>query len=183
MGLLDLLKSYKKFKKDPNLLILGLDNAGKTTLLHNLTQEKVQTTEPTKGVNIKTIIQEGFTINVWDIGGQKEIRQYWYAYYDNVDAILYVVDSSDDDRIAECNDQLQILLKEEKLKKVPLLVYANKADLKNCLGADEIVDKLELNNIVERDWSLYACSALKGFGIMDGLQWLMDKIASNLNDK
>ena len=77
MGLLELLKNYKKFKKDPNILILGLDNAGKTTLLHNITQEQVKTTEPTKGMNIKTIIQEGFTINVWDIGGQKEIRQYW----------------------------------------------------------------------------------------------------------
>ena len=95
-GLLDLLKGYKKFEKDPNLLILGLDNAGKTTLLHNLTQEKVKTTEPTQGVNIKTIIQEGFTINVWDIGGQKDLRQYWSANYDDCDAILYAVDSSDD---------------------------------------------------------------------------------------
>ena len=74
-GLLDLLKGYKKFEKAPNLLILGLDNAGKTTLLHNLTQEKVKTTEPTQGVNIKTIIQEGFTINVWDIGGLTSILE------------------------------------------------------------------------------------------------------------
>ena len=151
MGLLELLKNYKKFDKDPNLLILGLDNAGKTTLLHNITQEKVTTTEPTKGMNIKTIIQEGFTINVWDIGGQKEIRQYWSAYYDNVDALLYVVDSADEERIGECNDQLKILMKEEKL---------------------------ELNDITDRDWSLYACSALKGFGIMEGLKWLIEKIAS-----
>ena len=57
MGLLELLKNYKKFDKDPNILILGLDNAGKTTLLHNITQEQVKTTEPTKGMNIKTIIQ------------------------------------------------------------------------------------------------------------------------------
>ena len=177
MALLDLLKGFKKFEKDPNLLILGLDNAGKTTLLHNLTQEKVKTTEPTQGVNIKTIIQEGFTINVWDIGGQKDLRQYWSAYYDDCDAILYVVDSSDEERLTECNDQLKQLMKEEKLKKVPLLVYANKSDLPSVFEADEIVDKLELNEIVDRDWSLYACSALKGFGIMEGMKWLMAKVA------
>ena len=179
-GLLDLLKGYKKFEKDPNLLILGLDNAGKTTLLHNLTQEKVKTTEPTQGVNIKTIIQEGFTINVWDIGGQKDLRQYWSAYYDDCDAILYVVDSSDEERLTECNEQLKQLMKEEKLKKVPLLVYANKSDLPNVFEADEIVEKMELNDIVDRDWSLYACSALKGNGIMEGLKWLMEKVAEKL---
>ena len=65
----------------------------------------------------------------------------------------------------------------EKLKKVPLLVYANKSDLPNVFEADEIVDKLELNEIVDRDWSLYACSALKGFGIMEGMKWLMEKVA------
>lgn len=183
MGLLDLLKGYKKFDKDPNLLILGLDNAGKTTLLHNLTQEKIKTTEPTQGVNIKTIIQEGFTINVWDIGGQKDLRQYWSAYYDDCDAILYVVDSSDEERLTECNDQLKTLMKEEKLKKVPLLVYANKSDLKNVFEADEIVERLELNEIVDRDWSLYACSALKGFGIMEGLKWLMEKVSENTKNK
>ena len=71
MGLLDLLKNIKKFDKSPNLLILGLDNAGKTTLLMNLSQEKYVDQGPTKGLNAKTIIQDGFTINVTDIGGQK----------------------------------------------------------------------------------------------------------------
>ena len=65
-----------------------------------------------------------------------------------------------------------------KLSKIPLLVYANKADLNTCLGIDEIVDKLELNDITDRDWSLFACSALKGFGIMEGLKWLIEKFAS-----
>lgn len=89
MSLLELIKSFKKCGKNPNLLILGLDNAGKTTLLQNLTQEKVQSNEPTKGVNIKSIIQDGFSINLWDIGGQKTLRQYWSSYYDESDAIVY----------------------------------------------------------------------------------------------
>lgn len=89
MSLLELIKSFKKCGKNPNLLILGLDNAGKTTLLHNLTEEKVKSTEPTKGLNIKSIIQDGFSINLWDIGGQKTLRQYWSAYYDDTDAIVH----------------------------------------------------------------------------------------------
>lgn len=177
MGLLDLLKGYRKFKKNPNILILGLDNAGKTTLLQCLTEEKVKTTEPTKGVNIKSIMYSGFTINVIDIGGQKEIRQYWDYYYDDVDALVYVVDGSDEERIGECNDQLKKLLKEDKLKKAPILAYANKSDLKSCLGPDEIIEKLEMNDITDRDWSLYACSALKGTGVSEGLKWLLEKIS------
>lgn len=177
MTLLQMLGEFKKFLKDPNLLILGLDNAGKTTLLRNLTMEKVNNIEPTKGVNIKTIIQPDFKINVWDIGGQKQIRQYWSAYYDNADAIIYVVDASDEERIGECNDQLKILLQEPKLKNAPLLVYANKSDLATCLAADDILEKLELDDIVDRQWTIYACSALKGTGITDGLKWLLEKIS------
>ena len=138
-GLLDLLKGYKKFEKDPNLLILGLDNAGKTTLLHNLTQEKVKTTEPTQGSILKLLSKRG---SLSMFGTQEDLRQYWSANYDDCDAILYVVDSSDEERLTECNEQLKQLMKEEKLKKVPLLVYANKSDLPNVFEADEIVEKI-----------------------------------------
>ena len=69
-------------------------------------------------------------------------------------------------------------MKEDQLMKVLLLVYANKADLHTYLGVDEIFDKIKLNDIIDRDWSLYACSDLKGFGIMEGLKWLIEKVAS-----
>lgn len=89
-----------------------------------------------------------------------------------------MVDAADDARIAECNDQLKALLNDAKLKKAPLLVYANKSDLSGVLEPDEIMDKLELNSITDRDWSLYACSALKGTGIMEGMKWLLEKLAA-----
>ena len=88
MGLLDLLKNFKKGGLDAKLLVLGLDNAGKTTLLKNLSQEEVQNTEPTKGFNVKTLVHESFNLNVWDLGGQQEIRQYWSYYYDGCDGIV-----------------------------------------------------------------------------------------------
>ena len=183
MGLLDLLKGYKTFKKNPNILILGLDNAGKTTLLKCLTHttnEEIKTT-PTLGINVKSIIYNGFQISLIDIGGQQSIRQYWSAYYQNqeMDALIYVVDAADDMRIAECNEQFKILLNEPALANVPILVYANKSDISGCLEADEILEKLEMNDIEGRDWSLYACSALKGTGVEEGIKWVLEKIAEN----
>ncbi len=86
-----------------------------------------------------------------------------------------MVDSSDDKRLTECNDQLKELLNSDKLKTVPLIVFANKQDL-NGLTADEIIESLNLSHIVDRDWSLYACSAIKGEGIREGMEWLLGTI-------
>ena len=74
-------------------------------------------------------------------------------------------------------NELEQLLKDENLKNVPVLAYGNKADLNNCLGPDEIIEKLEMNDITGRDWSLYACSALKGTGVKDGIKWILEKLS------
>ena len=107
-------------------------------------------------------------------GGKKQYQKY---YYDKVDALIYVVDESDEERIKECNESFQSLLKDEKLDKVPVLAYGNKADLSNCLGPDEIIEKLEMNDITGRDWSLYACSSLKGTGVKEGIKWILEKLS------
>jgi GTPase SAR1 family protein len=91
---------------------------------------------------------------VWDIGGQKAIRPYWKNYYDNTDGMVFVVDSSDEERLTECVEELKSLLAEEALCKVPLLVYANKQDLQFALEAEEVLEKLELMNIQERTWNI-----------------------------
>lgn len=111
MGLLDLLRKLKKNDKEAKILILGLDNAGKTTLLKLLSSDTPSTVEePTKGFNVKTILKESFKLNVWDIGGQMELRKYWENYYDNTDGLIFVVDSSDDYRITETNDVFKFLI-------------------------------------------------------------------------
>ena len=178
MTLVELLKSYNKLKKNPIILILGLDNAGKTTLLNYLTREDNRNTMPTPGVNGKSIQCCGINLNVYDLGGQKALREYWKYYYENIDALIYVVDASDETRIAECNESFQELLKEEKLANVPVLAYGNKADLETCLGLDEIIDKLNMNDITGRHWSLYACSALKGKGVKDGIKRIFEKFSN-----
>ena len=105
-----MLRKLKKNDKDAKILVLGLDNAGKTTLLKLLSSENPSETSPTQGFNVKSIIKDSFKLNVWDIGGQKEIRKYWENYYDNVDGLIFVVDSSDDYRVAECNNELKLLI-------------------------------------------------------------------------
>ena len=91
---------------------------------------------------------------MWDIGGQKAIRPYWKNYYDNTDGMVFVVDSSDEDRLTECVEELQALLSEEGLLKVPLLVYANKQDLQLALDAEEVLEHLNLSNITDRTWNI-----------------------------
>jgi ADP-ribosylation factor-like protein 3 len=97
---------------------------------------------------------------VWDIGGQKAIRPYWKNYYDNTDGMVFVVDSSDEERLNECVEELNSLLAEEGLAKVPLLVYANKQDLQFALEAEEILNHMKLMDIQNRTWNIQACSAL-----------------------
>ena len=139
MGLLDLLKKLKKNDKEAKLLVLGLDNAGKTTLLKQLSKEEPEGTEPTQGFNVKTLLHDGFKLNVWDIGGQKKIREYWPNYYNNVDGMVFVIDSSDESRIKECTETFNYLMNDEKLGKIPILVFANKQDMDFSLKPDEVI--------------------------------------------
>ena len=113
---------------------------------------------------------------MWDIGGQREIRPYWKNYYEHTDGLVYVVDSADDMRLKECNDELQQLLLEEDLAKVPLLVYANKQDLDMAVDASEVMEALKLEDIKERTWNIQACSAVTAEGLSDGMEWLIKTI-------
>merc|ERR1711953_1409286 len=142
--------------------MLGLDNAGKTIILKKLSEEDISHIMPTQGFNIKSLVHEGFKLNVWDIGGQKTIRPYWSNYFESSDALVYVIDSSDARRLEESGTELKELLAEDKLGGIPLLVFANKQDLLQATPADEISEALALTNITGRTWNIQACSAKDG---------------------
>ncbi|XP_055210434.1 ADP-ribosylation factor-like protein 2 isoform X4 [Gorilla gorilla gorilla] len=113
MGLLTILKKMKQKERELRLLMLGLDNAGKTTILKKFNGEDIDTISPTLGFNIKTLEHRGFKLNIWDVGGQKSLRSYWRNYFESTDGLIWVVDSADRQRMQDCQRELQSLLVEE----------------------------------------------------------------------
>uniref|UniRef100_A0A3B5KU77 ADP-ribosylation factor-like protein 3 n=1 Tax=Xiphophorus couchianus TaxID=32473 RepID=A0A3B5KU77_9TELE len=172
LGLLSILRRLKQSpEQEVRLLLLGLDNAGKTTLLKQLAAEDISHITPTQ-VHPYTLKQSGhsvqssgFKLNVWDIGGQRKIRPYWRNYFENTDVLIYVIDSSDRKRFEETSLELAELLEEEKLAAVPLLVFANKQDLMTASPASELAESLNLHTIRDRMWQVQACSALTAEGV------------------
>ena len=121
--------------KEVRVLILGLDNAGKTTILYKLQMGEVVTTVPTIGFNVETVQYKSLRLQVWDLGGQTSIRPYWRCYYQNTNAIIYVVDSADGERMGLCKNELITMLEEEELKGAALIIFANKQDLPGAIQA------------------------------------------------
>mmetsp|Transcript_29513 Transcript_29513/g.50624 ORF Transcript_29513/g.50624 Transcript_29513/m.50624 type:complete len:184 (-) Transcript_29513:166-717(-) len=161
--------------KEVRILILGLDNAGKTTILYRLqndSEENIQTI-PTIGFNVEVLQYKNIKFQVWDLGGQTSIRPYWRCYYPNTDAIIFVVDSCDVDRLGIAKQELMAMLEEEELKDAILLVFANKQDSPGALNSRHVSDALGLPEIKSRQWSIQETSALKGSGLFEGFDWLV----------
>ena len=175
-------RKVKEKEKEVRILILGLDNAGKTTILRRLTAESIDTIEPTLGFNIKTLEHKGYKLNVWDVGGQKTIRAYWRNYFEKTDGLIWVVDSADRARLQICREELNGLLAQEKLAGASLLIFANKQDVRGALSADEIADVLGLDgeNFQKRHWSIRGCSAVSGEGLVEGMDWLIEDISNRI---
>jgi len=137
---------------------------------------EVKSTVPTVGFNVEYLKYENVNFQVWDIGGQSEIRPYWRCYYENTNAIVFAVDSSDKDRIDIVKHELFLLLEEEELKGVPLAILANKQDIKDCFTEIEITDLLELKNIRNRQWQIFKTCAKEGDGLDDAFKWITNLI-------
>lgn len=166
----------KKNDKEARLLFLGLDNSGKTTCLKKLSDEDISHISPTQGFNIKSLSQEGFKLNAWDIGGQKAIRAYWPNYYENTDILVFVVDAADEKRLQETGMELNTLLEEDKLKNCPLLILANKQDLAAAQKPGVISETLNLTSIRDRKWQIQGTSAKTGEGLHEGMEWAVKAI-------
>ena len=162
------------------ILMLGLDNAGKTTILKRFNGEPIDTISPTLGFNIKTLEHRGFKLNIWDVGGQKSLRSYWKNYFESTDGVAWVVDSADARRLSDCAQELHALLREERLAGATLLVFANKADLPGALSMLQIREALDLDSIKTHHWRIVRCSAVTGENLLDGMDWMLDDIASSI---
>ncbi|CAE7125559.1 unnamed protein product [Rhizoctonia solani] len=159
-------------EKDVRILMVGLDSAGKTTILYRLQIGEVVSTIPTIGFNVESVTYKNIKFQVWDLGGQSSIRPYWRCYYANTHAIIYVIDASDHDRLQTSRAELLTMLAEEELKGVPVLVFSNKQDVPGALPPGEISDRLGLAGAEKgREWSVRGSCATKGEGLEEGLDW------------
>jgi ADP-ribosylation factor protein 1 len=163
-------------KKDCRILMVGLDAAGKTTILYKLKLGEVVTTIPTIGFNVETVEYKNINFTVWDVGGQDKIRPLWRHSYQNTHGLIFVVDSNDRDRISEAREELTKMLNEDEMRDAILLVFANKQDLPNAMMAAEITDKLALNSLRNRKWFIQSTCATSGDGIYEGFDWLVKEI-------
>jgi len=163
------------------ILMVGLDNAGKTTIVMRINGEDTSSISPTLGFNIKTIEYKSYRLNIWDVGGQKTIRSYWRNYFEQTDGLVWVVDSSDLRRLDDCKEELHNLLKEERLSGSSLLILANKQDIQGALRPADIAKVLNLDAMDNsRHWQIVGCSAYTGEGLLAGFDWLVGDIASRI---
>jgi ADP-ribosylation factor protein 1/Arf/Sar family protein len=166
-------------QKEMRILMVGLDAAGKTTILYKLKLGEVVTTIPTIGFNVETVEYKNISFTVWDVGGQDKIRPLWRHYFQNTQGIIFVVDSNDRDRVPEAREELQRMLNEDELRDALLLVFANKQDLPNAMSVAEITDKLGLHSLRQRTWYIQSTCATSGDGLFEGLDWLATEIKKN----
>ncbi len=120
-------------------------------------------------------------MTIWDVGGQDKIRSLWKHYYNNADAVIYVIDSNDRERINEAAEVLHYMLKSDELSNSALLVFANKQDLPNAMSTSEIVQKLGLNHMGNREWRVQACCAQSGDGLYEGFESLTTMLKKKRN--
>ncbi|KAL0206306.1 hypothetical protein P9112_001613 [Eukaryota sp. TZLM1-RC] len=159
-------------KKECRILMVGLDAAGKTTILFKLKLGESVVTIPTVGFNVETVEYRNLRFTI--------IRNLWRYYYQGTNAVIYVVDSADRSRVA-CRDsncvegcarcELHHMMRDELLRNSTLLIFANKQDLPNAMSPSELADKLELDSL-RNTWFIQPTCALNGDGLFTGLDWL-----------
>jgi ADP-ribosylation factor-like protein 5B len=188
--------SFSLFLSAPTPSLLpnqvGLDNAGKTSILYRLHLGETVSTTPTLGCNVERVVaptrssstdgtsssstSSGLEFEVWDLGGQANLRPSWAAYYKASDAAILVVDCTDRARVGIARGELVSLLADDHLADAPLLVFANKQDARDAMRPPELTAALALHAVQRHDWHVQGCCALSGEGLEDGLRWLADAV-------
>lgn len=160
------------------VIIVGLDNAGKTTILYQFLMGEVVHTSPTIGSNVEEVVWRNIHFLMWDIGGQETLRSSWSTYYTNAEYILLVVDSSDRERLNLTKQELHRMLQHEDLHKSSVLILANKQDVKGSMTAADISRELNLTSLKSHRWQIQGCCALTGEGLQQGLEWMASQLKS-----
>jgi len=175
------------WNKNAKICFLGLDNAGKTTLLAMLRDDRLVQHMPTQKPTMEELTMGNIKFRTYDLGGHTIARRLWREYYADVDAVVFLVDSTDRDRFAESKRELDELLTGDDLKDVPVLVLGNKIDLPTAASEDEIRNALGLAQTTGKNTGgglakgvrpveVFMCSVVKRMGYKDGFNWLAQYI-------
>jgi GTP-binding protein SAR1 len=163
------------WNKKANLLFLGLDNAGKTTLLHMLKNDRMTQTSPTIHPHSEELKMGNIRFNTFDLGGHETARKIWKDYFPAVDGILFLVDSADVKRFAEVREELENVLKTPELENIPVAILGNKIDKNGAASEEEIREALQMNGLSSKDsrpMELFMCSVTSKIGYSKALEWL-----------
>ena len=159
-------------KAEVRILMVGLDAAGKSTILYKLKMSETIKTIPTIGFCVETLNYKNLNFTVCYVGGQDKNRVLWKHYYQNTDGLIFVVDSNDRDRIEDAAEELKKMLAEEELKDCAVLVMANKQDLNGALNPNDVTAKMGMGQLKGRQWLVQGTSATTGQGLKEGLDWM-----------
>jgi len=162
--------------EEHKIVILGLDNAGKTTILYQFLMHEVVQTSPTIGSNVEEVTWKNIHFLMWDLGGQQSLRQSWSTYFTNTEFVILVVDSTDSERLTLVKAELERLIAHEDLSNTAFLIFANKQDVKGSLSPAIISRELNLTSLRKQRWQIQPCCALTGEGLYQGLEWIVSLI-------
>ncbi|XP_051873206.1 ADP-ribosylation factor-like protein 14 [Pristis pectinata] len=181
-----LLTSKELKTRHVRILMLGLEEAGKSTLLYKLKFSNTEfLTASTIGFNVEMLQHDkSVALTVWDVGGQYKMRQLWPFYFQDTDGLMFVVDSADKERMEDSRKEFERTLKHECLKGIPVVVMANKQDLKGALSAEEITKRFHLKRCCsDRDWYVQPCCAKTGEGLSAAFNVLISHVKRKMPSK
>ncbi|KAK3103103.1 hypothetical protein FSP39_016439 [Pinctada imbricata] len=188
MGLFSKLASLLGIKKkEANVLFVGLDNSGKTTIINKLKPEDAQQHDvvPTVGFTVEKFKNKSLSFTAFDMSGQGRYRNLWEHYFKECHGIVFVIDSTDKLRFAVAKEELSMLLdhNEIKRKRIPILFFANKMDLRDSVSSVKLSSMLKLEDIENKPWHICSSNGLTGEGLSEGTEWLSREMESAIKQQ
>eukprot|EP00455_Lapot_gusevi_P023729 TRINITY_DN2462_c0_g3_i1.p1 TRINITY_DN2462_c0_g3~~TRINITY_DN2462_c0_g3_i1.p1 ORF type:complete len:188 (+),score=20.30 TRINITY_DN2462_c0_g3_i1:126-689(+) len=172
--------------KPKQINILGLDYAGKSHMIYKFQSDpdKIQTVIPTIGLTLETTEHRGLLLYSWDFGGRSRLRPLEKHYYKECEGVVYVLDSTDRETLSNSENPkrssvhlINEILTEDMLLGRPLLIFANKQDLPNCIPLSELIETMGLDKISDRQWKVQPCSVQTGEGLEEGWNWIISQVS------
>jgi small GTP-binding protein len=162
--------------KEFRILMIGLDGAGKTTVLQQMKYGEQAATVPTVGFNFEAVKFNGVVFNAWDVGGQQQIRKLWQHYLSGNHAVIYIIDSADVNRHSDALEELAKIHQAPDVSSVPYLILANKQDLPGAYTAEQIDRMIKVIFKQHQVYKVFPIIATENEGIIEGLLWLYDEL-------